>query len=277
MGIIDKTLTLRRTDRPSIVRVLALGAALSLGASSVALAAPLPLEDSEAKTLYNEGLEMFDAGDFEGALEKSEASLAIQRSTVGLYAKAQSLNRLERCREAVPIYKEVLAQLPEEAEAKQAVKDALVNCAEKMAEEDGPPPVAPIIESDTDADDDLTDPSEEVDEPPKQSGKRWYTDPYAPVLIGVGAIGIGVGGYYLGQAADENARQPEQYDEFAAKGDRVRRLQIQGGVILGVGGALLLTGVIRYAVLGARDRRSRTAFAPTFGPRWTGVSVAGRF
>lgn len=270
------TLILRRTARPSIVRVLALGVALSLAAPSAALAAPRPLEDSEAIALYNESIERFDAGDFEGALEKSEASLAIQRSTVGLYAKAQSLNRLDRCREAVPIYKEVLAQLPEKAEATSAVKDALVNCAEKMAEGDEPSPVAPTVEPETEATD--LGSSEDVDEPPpKTPRKRWYTDPYAPVLIGVGAIGVGVGGYFLGQAADENARQPEQYDEFAAKGDRVRRLQIQGGVILGVGGALLLTGAIRYVVLAVRDHRSRTAIAPSFGPQWAGLSVAGRF
>lgn len=178
-----------------------------------------------------------------------------------------------RCRS---IYKEVLTQVDPGSEAEIAVKNVLVVCAEKMAEEDENPVVAPVIDSD-DAGDEGSDPVEQVDEPPKEPVKRWYVDPYAPVLIGVGAIGVGLGGYFLKQASDENARQPEQYDEFAAKGDRVRRLQIQGGVILGVGAALLLTGAIRYAVLGARDRRSRTAVAPTLGPRWAGISVGGRF
>jgi tetratricopeptide (TPR) repeat protein len=277
LGIIERTLTLRRTARTSIARVLALGLALSIAAPSSAFAEPIPIEDPEAKALFEEGVTLYEDGDLEAALVKLDASLAIQRSTEALFTKGQSLNRLGRCREAVPVYKEVLTQVAPGSEAEAAVKNVLVVCAEKMAEEDDAPPVAPVIEADSEADGALTGGGDEVDEPPKKPGKRWYKDPYAPVLIGVGAIGIGVGGYYLGQAADENARQPEQYDEFAAKGDRVRRLQIQGGVILGVGGALLLTGAIRYAVLAARDRRSRTAVAPSFGPRWAGISVAGRF
>ena len=268
---------MRRTARTSLPRALALGLALSLAVPASAIAAPVPIDDPEAKALFEDGVERYESGDLEGALEKLDASLAIQRSTEALFTKGQSLNRLGRCREAVPVYKEVLTHVEPGSEAEAAVKNVLVVCAEKMAEEDDEPLVAPVIDSDTSDDDDIVEPVDEVDEPRKQPGKRWYKDPYAPVLIGVGAIGIGVGGYYLGQAADENARQPEQYDEFAAKGDRVRRLQIQGGVILGVGGALLLTGAIRYAVLAARDRRSRTAVAPSFGPRWAGISVAGRF
>ena len=100
----------------------------------------------------------------------------------------------------------------------------------------------------------------------------------ARICVGVGAVGVGLGAYYLSEASKENARQPEQYDEFAAKGERVRQLQIQGGVVLGVGSALLLTGVIRYAVLGARERKAKTtSLAPVWGPRWAGLSVAGRF
>lgn len=244
-----------------------------------AVAAPEGFQNDEAWELYSEGVTMFDNGDFEGALEKVEASLAIESTAKSLYAKAQSLNKLDRCREAVPIYNEVLAMLPDKSAARPAVKDALVTCAEKMAEEDEAV-ATPVVALDGDSGEasDLGDASGPVDEPPpKSSGKKWYADPYAPVLIGVGAIGVGIGGYYLGQASEENSKQPEQYDEFAAKGERVRQLQVQGGVILGVGGALILTGAIRYAVLGVRGRRSKTAFTPVVGPRFTGASFSGRF
>lgn len=242
-----------------------------------AVAAPEGFQNDEAWELYSEGVTMFDNGDFEGALEKVEASLAIESTAKSLYAKAQSLNKLDRCREAVPIYNDVLAMLPDKSAARPAVKDALVTCAEKMAEEDEAV-AAPAVALDEDEDAELDDASGPVDEPPaKSNGKKWYADPYAPVLIGVGAIGVGIGGYYLGQASEENSKQPEQYDEFAAKGERVRQLQVQGGVILGVGGALVLTGAIRYAVLGARGRRNKTAFTPLVGPRFTGASFSGRF
>ena len=244
-----------------------------------AAAPPSGFDNPEAEALYVEGVTMFDGGDFEGALEKVEASLAIESTAKSLYAKAQSLNKLGRCREAVPIYNEVLAMLPDKSAARPAVKDALVTCAEKMAEEEEAVVTPPVVaDSGAGEGSDLGDGSDPVDEPPpKSGGKKWYVDPYAPVLIGVGAIGVGIGGYYLGQASEENSKQPEQYDEFAAKGERVRQLQVQGGVILGVGAALVLTGAIRYAVLGVRGRRDKTAFTPLVGPRLTGASFSGRF
>lgn len=266
---------MRHPARSSFVRALSLGVALLLSAPTVAAAAPA-FKDREAQALYDQGIERFDVGDFEGALQELDASLAVERSTAALYAKAQSLNKLERCREAVPIYNEVLATVPEDSAAYGAVKDALVTCAEKLALEDDP--VAPVSEPEPEEDVGAADLADEVDQQPAKPRKAWYTDPYAPIFIGVGAVGVGLGGYYLSEASKEDARQPGQYDEFAAKGERVRRLQIQGGVILGVGGALLLTGVIRYAVLGARDRKANAAaVAPAWGHRWAGVSFSGRF
>lgn len=241
-----------------------------------AIASAADFENPKAEKLYDVGVQKFDAGDYAAALDDLERSIALERNASSLYAYAQTLNKLERCREAVPVYNEVLDKLPEESGARPAVKDALVKCAEKLAEEDVAPTPAPILESD--GDEGPTELDEPVDEPePEKPAKRWYTDPYAPVLIGVGAVGVGVGGWYLSEASKENAKRPELYDEFAAKGDRVRELQIRGGVILGIGGALVLTGAIRYAVLGARGRRAATAFSPVIGPRWTGVSVSGRF
>lgn len=277
----QKNPALRRTGRSSLLRAISVGVALSLTGPAIvrtAAAAPSGFENPDAEALYAEGVELFDRGEFEAALEKVEASLAIESTAKSLYAKAQSLNKLDRCREAVPIYNEVLRMLPDKSAARPAVKDALVTCAEKMAEQEDPVVAPPPIE-DTATDAAETDPNPgPADEPaPEPTGKKWYADPYAPVLIGVGAIGVGLGGYYLGQASEENSKQPEQYDEFAAKGERVRKLQVQGGVILGVGGALLLTGVIRYAVLGARGRRNKTAFTPVLGPRFTGASLTGRF
>lgn len=244
-----------------------------------AAAAPNGFESPDAEALYAQGVAMFDDGDFEGALEKVEASLAIEITAMSLYAKAQSLNKLGRCREAVPIYNELVDMLPAQSEARSFVKDALVSCAEKMASEDDTVLTPPVIRGDGPGhESDLGDPSGPADDPPpKSSGKKWYVDPYAPVLIGVGAIGVGLGGYYLGQASQEKSKQAEQYDDVAPKAERVQQLQVQGGVILGVGGALILTGAIRYAVLGVRGRRNKTAFTPLVGPRFTGASLSGRF
>lgn len=229
--------------------------------------------DDEAAALYSTGLAKFDAGDYEAALVDLDASLAIESSAKALYAKAQTLNKLERCREAVPLYNNVLSTLPKEHPARAAVKDALVTCAEKLAEEDdAPPPIPEPIEVER------VDDPEPVDDSGKGTPpKAWYKDPYAPILIGLGAAGVGVGGFFLVQAAEEKAKQPMQYDDFESKGERVQALQIRGGVILGVGGALVLAGAIRWAVLGARGRRANTAFVPAVSPRWSGFAIRGSF
>lgn len=275
LGIIHRA-PLRRPVTSSIVRALSLCVALTL---AVPAAAAPGFSDAEAQRLYDEGLERFEAGDFEGALERLDASIERERTTSALYAKAQSLNNLGRCREAVPIYNEIRSQVPANSEAGAVVKEALISCAEKMAQEDEEPDLASSVEPEPATDvAPIDEPTDEVEPASGKPRKRWYTDPYAPIFIGVGGVGVGVGAYFLSEASKENARQPDQYDEFAAKGERVRQLQIQGGVILGIGGALVLTGAIRYAVLGARDRKANVAsVVPTWGHRWAGVSVSGRF
>lgn len=260
------------------MRSVSLAAALSV-ASPVLAAAPESasgFSNKKAEAAYAAGIEKFDRGDFDEALVDLDASLRIEESAKALYAKAQSLNKLDRCREAVPIYNRVLKMLPDDSPAQPAVKDALVTCAEKLATEDTPPPV--VLEPDDPIEDEPVEAVDEelTDDPAEPTGKRWYADPYAPVLAGLGLVGVGVGSYFLVEASRENKKQPMVYEDFEAKAERVQTLRIQGGVITGVGGALLLGGIIRYAVLGAREKRDM-AFTPVASPRFTGLTLQGRF
>ncbi len=234
-------------------------------------------ESAAAEELFESGDAKYNAGEYEAALVDFNASLELETSASSLFAKAQALNKLDRCREAVTFYNQAMDLLPKDGEAWNVVRDGLVNCAKRMDDEPVPPVVAPVEEEEPV--DDVEAAETEADEPPvpAEPGKAWYKDPYAPIFIGVGAVGVGIGGYFLSEAARENAEQPERYDEFEAKGQRVQDLQVRGGIILGIGGALVLTGVIRYAVLASRNRRAKVAFSPSLAPRWAGVSVQGRF
>ncbi|MEM6292987.1 MAG: hypothetical protein AAGA54_17055 [Myxococcota bacterium] len=258
---------------------MTLSVAMSVATPALAFAPPKSGSKSAAATeLYESGLERFDAGEYEAAIVELDGSLSIERSARALFAKAQSLNKLDRCKEAVPVYNEALGLLPEGSEAWSLVKDGLVKCIEKLGDEEAAAAAAaPVV-----VDEPIDEPAEtetETDDPPPPAkpGKAWYKDPYAPIFIGVGAVGVGIGGYFLSEASRENAEQPERYDEFEAKGQRVQDLQVRGGIILGIGGALVLTGVIRYAVLASRNRRAKVAFTPAVAPKWAGVSVQGRF
>ncbi len=268
-----------RLGRAFFARGIALAVALTVSAPARAAApeADSGFSSELAAEMYASGLKKFDDGDFEDALEDLDASLRIEMTAAALYAKAQSLNKLERCREAVPIYNRVLEMVPEDSPAQSAVKDALVTCAEKMATEEAPP--TSVGAEEPDEDERLDDgPDEEPTDiaPPPRKTKHWYADPYAPVMAGLGIVGLGVGGYFLGQASKENKEQPDRYDEFEAKADRVQALRIRGGVITGIGGALFLGGVIRYAVLGVRERKA-VSIGPVLSPRWTGLTIRGRF
>lgn len=256
-----------------------LAVALSLGVASVSRAAPSPDTSSEfaserARSLYEAGLAKFDAGDYEGALIDLDESLEVETKAKSLYAKAQSLNKLGRCREAVPIYNRVLTMLPDSSPATGAVKDALVMCAEKLVSEDADE--EPVDEADDDANDELED--DESDEPQN----RWYTDVVAPVLIGAGLVGVTVGGVFLSRASGIDPENAPSYGDFSSQRDEQRSAQITGGVAMGVGAALVLGGVVRYVVVASRGRKSADlALVPTASPRagrWSvGLGVAGRF
>lgn len=261
-------LSLRRI--PALVLVAALGA----GAPHVH-AAPPPVheavevfESERARGLYDTGIAKFDAGDYEGALEDLNGSLELESHAKTLYAKAQSLNKLQRCREAVPIYNEVLVRLPDESPAASAVKDALVTCAEKLAADDGQP--VPDLEPEPEPD----------PEPESEPEAAWYKDIPAPILLGLGVVGVGVGGAFLGRASGLDPEGASDYGAFEDERVQQRQLRIRGSVILGVGGVLVLGGIVRYALVARKLRKEDgvSAFvAPALGRRSAGLTVTGRF
>lgn len=257
-------LSLRRI--PALVLAAALGAGAPHG--HAAAAPPDTFQSDRARGLYDTGIAKFDAGDYEGALEDLNGSLELEPQAKTLYAKAQSLNKLERCREAVPIYNEVLIRLPDDSPAASAVKDALVTCAEKLAADDGEPLPEPEVEP------------EPEPEPEPESKPAWYKDIPAPILLGLGLVGVGVGGAFLGRASGLDPEGAADYGAFEDERVEQRQLRIRGGVIVGVGGALVVGGIVRYLLVARKLRKEdgASAFvAPAVGRRSAGFTVTGRF
>ncbi len=267
-----------------MTQALAVGFAMT--GAPVVHAAPVayaPADDTSsdfsserARSLYESGIVKFDAGDYEGALVDLDASLEIETQASSLYAKAQSFNKLGRCRDAVPIYNRVLQMLPETSSAADAVKDAMVICAEKMVAEGAT--VEPPAE-----DEDVEPEVEPLDEGPADDGeKRWYADVVAPVLLGAGLVGVTVGGVFLGRASQLDPANAPSYGEFVRERDDQRSAQITGGIGMGIGSALVLGGIVRYIVVASRGRRERdVALVPMVAPqrgRWSaGLGFSGRF
>lgn len=262
--------------RTTVALAVASALVLGVGVPSRAVANAQPSSEFESKRaqgLFETGLAKFDAGDYDGALEDLNGSLELEVTVKALYAKAQTLNKLDRCGEAVPIYNDVLEAVPEDSEAASLVKDALVECADKLAKGTGSPD--PELEPEP-----VVDPVPDPDPQPEPKEDAWYKDIPAPIILGVGLVGVGVGGALLSQASNIDPAAADDYGAFEADRDRQRTLRISGGVVLGIGGALIVGGIVRYVVVAGRlrdEKASSTSVTPMWGPRSAGLSVQGRF
>jgi hypothetical protein len=119
-----------------------------------------------------------------------------------------------------------------------------------------------------------------VDEPPRDRTQRpWHRDPLGGVLVGVGLATAAAGAGVLAAAQVQSGQQAPTYGMFANQSDRIDSMRIAGGVVLGVGAALLIGGVVRWAVLGARQKRrgpGRTASSRS-APPGPAFGLGGRF
>jgi hypothetical protein len=108
------------------------------------------------------------------------------------------------------------------------------------------------------------------------------------VALGVGAVGVGVGGYFAWQSADYSSQADDVFvcDQrplgcSLVEQREVRRLEDESGfaqtraiVAFSVGGAVLATGVVLLAVSGS-EPKDTASITPWIGYRQAGV--LGRF
>jgi hypothetical protein len=222
-------------------------------------------------------MEKFDAGDFEGAQRDFEASFEKENNPLSLWGWAQATNKVDGCHKSVKLYRQFSKMVDEGSPAYDVALQAIAECADKLAREEEPP--APP-ETEFEDEEDTTDADVEEDRSPRservRSDRPWYRDPWGGALVGVGAAATATGIGLLATAAVEQNNPCDTYDCFEQQQARVDRMTIAGGVVVGVGGALLVAGAIRWGVLGARQR-GRTSAGPLLHPRTVGVSIAGRF
>lgn len=120
--------------------------------------------------------------------------------------------------------------------------------------------------------------------PSVQQESVWYDDYLGWTLAGVGVAAAGVGGYFLWSASDKDSQADSTLDVSAehALRDDAGTAWIIGGIVGGVGGAALITGIILLAVHGdaespppAEGGGAEAALFPVVGP-W-GLGLAGTF
>lgn len=185
--------------------------------------------------------------------EASAAFDAAYRSTgdpAFLYARAQAERRAGRCRLAVVLY-EQFAAATTAPEARAAAEQYIAECRALL------PADAPVPEVEPRADDDPTG-VPRISPPRPDAAPPWHRDATGGVLVGLGSAGLVAGAILVPLGYRTAAGASDAADDRDYRGDftRARRLEIGGAVAMSVGAALLVAGIVRWATLARRSRRS---------------------
>lgn len=270
----------RRPSRSLYQRLLAgaLGVTLAFGIGIVPATASAEPTDPDAKAKFASGISKFENKDFDGAIADFEAGYAIESDPLFLFAWAQAEFNKGDCREAVKLYNKFIAEdVPQSA--KDQAKEAIVVCAERMADQPVDPDPLDDPVDDPVEDDPFDDPEDDPvnKPPPKNDGKKkWYLDPVGDALVATGVVAAGVGiGLIVGGEVLDGKPQAPSYAEHVDRVERVQTLRIAGAVTAGIGGALIIGGAIRWALV-ARESKSPSV-GLLYGRGLTGLQLQGRF
>jgi hypothetical protein len=225
------------------------------------LAGPSPDDGPKSKParkLILEGQQAAEGGDYATAVEKYQASFELEANAVTLWGWAQATRQATGCRDAVPLFQRFSRMVEEGSAAYDYAREAIVDCADEMVEEDETATTEAPTESETEEVSEPPPPEVEPstdDPPPDRKARPWHRDPLGGVLVGVGAATAAAGAGVLIAAQLQSGQGAPTYGMFAEKSDRIDTMRIAGGVVLGVGAALLIGGVVRWAILGAKQKR----------------------
>jgi hypothetical protein len=284
------------------VCILALVAAGIAGAAGSAEARP---KRRDARAAFDRGVAAYQKGNFEAASEALGNSYELEHDVDTLFAWAQSERKLERCDQAIELYRKLMdSGLP--AANKAVVQQKLEECrsiiaAKAKAEPPPPPrpvapppprpiapppepapsPVAPRPEPAPPAPAPQVDPSpspaEPVAPPPPVASRVWYRDPISLSLIGAGVVGTGIGAGFLISARSEHVAVAGSatLGEARDHSDHAKsRLRI--GLITGGAGIAVVGGGVAWMLL-HRDPGERRTVTGWLMPGGGGLALTGGF
>jgi hypothetical protein len=236
--------------------------------------------DSTQK-LVDEATKLYETADLAGALAKFEQAYAQSKRSDILFSMARIHVDRGNCPKAIEMYRLFLESKPKPGpRSTQIATEKIAECQKIIASAEPaksePPPVpAPAPEP---APAPAPVPSPVVAAPATRTVERpWYTDVVGDLLVVGGVVGIGVGAYFFSAARDDveqaNAGGPGgvSADEYVSLRDRAERRHTYAAISGGIGGALLVGGIIKYAI------GDRTEVVPMTSASAGGVAIRGRF
>ncbi len=233
-----------------------------------AAAASEPASEAAAPSHWDLADEHAAQGRHDRAVEEYALAFDERGAPAILYSWAQSERLRGRCDEALPLYERFLVAAevtPPEYDA-EGLREQWANmrvnaerqrgvCREAVAAQQAasvPPPEVTRAPDRTTAVPARVDPA-----PPRPAS--WRRDAAGWSLVAIGLAASAAGAALLGVAAATDADAPDRPSHQGFR-DAIARAQLEqraGIGVLAAGGALLLGGVIRLAVVAARSRRAR--------------------
>ena len=271
--------------RPSIIsRVCAPPLAVCvtlMGVGVMTVSTPVlaqgPISD-EAREHLDQGLENYEAGNYDDAIEHFKAGYELDPLPDFLFGWAQAERLAGRCEQAIVQYRRIIDAGASERQA-EVVNGFIDECETKLAAEREAEEERRAEEERQRQEEQAA--AEQAEQSQEGKDRGWARDPVGGVLVGVGAAAI-VGGIGLLAAAsvrESSLENASTYDEFASEYDRAERsvpaMRIAGSVVLVAGAGLVVGGVIRYL------KKSRESGVETAGVwsdgRSAGVMLRGHF
>lgn len=203
------------------------------------------------------GSEAFEAKRWDEAARAFGAAYAEHPRPELLWAYAQALRLGGRCEEALPLYERFLDGDPTEEEVAEARMN-IEACRELVGEpavvEPSPPPPEPTPPPPPEPTVQATDRGVVSDMRPRASRDAWG---HGLLWSGVGVAGIGAGLLGAGHARREQAGGASTELGYEQTFAGAPELGQAGIAVLVTGAALIAAGLVRFAVVGARARRSK--------------------
>jgi tetratricopeptide (TPR) repeat protein len=238
-----------------------------------------PPEDpnyERAVEAYRRGTELYNEAKFEEALEAFQEAATLYASPDFQFNIAKCYERLNKYEDAIRSY-ELYLRTAEDSGDRAVIEASITDLKRRIEERD-----AAAAEANK-------DPEPDPDTGPKKPPGRALVIA-GGALLGVGAAvalggGLGFGipvsrdNAILGEVADGN---PDRltFAEADALADQARQNQTLELVMIGVGGALVLTGAVLLGVGMSKKKKANTArlqVAPTWGRTGAGLTLSGRF
>lgn len=200
----------------------------------LAPAAPAPSDDQYVRAVAQRVAEAMHEEKYALALAEIEKAERERPLPDFVFMRAKVEETRGNCVAAVSLYGRFLETDPkrEDAEAARAGRE---RCGADDEDEDAAPALPDVA-------------------PP--SPRPWYADPIGGALVigGTVAIGAGLGLFVQARADERSGERADALEDYERLGARSRKLGIAAASVLAAGGALVLGGVIRYAIVGRRNR-----------------------